>query len=225
MHLDFRSNGESLEFEADEGVELWREFCSRRVYHDDDRVMPEKLLDYVELICLPYDGILLQQNNIQEDESSISSLLSLRAPIRPVLRLWVQKVCSFSTPLEFPDETLAVEDDMDKEFDDDSDYLGDKASQFSGPTAFLQDVDSTTIIREQENYKIADLSTSSGIITGLDANLAMGLSKGKQQSNDALVVAEPGKSFTVPFWPPGRYKANEFDLAKFNGIKSIPVNS
>ncbi|KAG0280668.1 hypothetical protein BGZ95_009224 [Linnemannia exigua] len=193
-----------------EGLQLWQEFCASREYEDEDRVTPEKLLTYVDLICLPFDN--MQQDTTNRNRSYPQLVLSLQVLVRPVLQFWVQKASSFNANHTFTEESTAVEGPT---HDDSGDM--DYQSEYKPET--YRDVYNANMDGEPDDD---DDGHQSGEDTdGRESVSRLKNIKKEQDSLDALLkrAATPnpvqGTSTSASLaWTPGRYKAGEFDISK-----------
>ncbi|KAF8947294.1 hypothetical protein BGZ47_009682 [Haplosporangium gracile] len=206
---------------ASEGVLLWRKFCISRAYNDDDRVTPEKLLDYVDLICLPYDNLQQRMDIISNlDGSYPLFVLSLQALVRPVLQLWVHKGHPIDADMGFSQQTftegsIAEEEEQEGSGQDDR---GDTNYQSKTWCDMPRDADLARGLDELEDEDI-DWSRETAVVQENAPKLMF--AKGKPDSVNTLsttaTIFPVKRAFssvsasTTPAWKHGRYKADEFE--------------
>ncbi|KAG0379223.1 hypothetical protein BGX24_001271 [Mortierella sp. AD032] len=188
-----------------EGLQLWQEFCASKEYKDEDRVTPEKLLEYVDLICLPFDN--MRQDTTNRNRSYPQLVLSLQILVRPVLQLWVKRASSLNAEHTFTERT-AVEEAMDND-NGDMDYQ----SEYKPETN--QDVYNVKMDGELDDDKDGDRSDDEA-----DGRKSVSRPKPTKKEQDSLEMlskraatinpVQVTSALTSLTWILGRYKAGEF---------------
>ncbi|KAG0208176.1 hypothetical protein BGX33_006404 [Mortierella sp. NVP41] len=227
-----RPGKDSSEIEAtivSKGVHLWKEFCTSKEYQDDDRVTPEKLLEYVEIICLPYDDMQRRQDTAKQDQSYPLLVLSLQALVRPVLHLWlVQKNGLTDADMEPPeeqeqeqdhgvDERSAVEE-RELDASNDMDVMEDIRQEYEPDMPW--DADPGKAIDEHEE-SIEWLKKTAG---ELEANLGPSDIKEEEEIKVHVKLSTPPSTSATLAWTPGRYKAEEFIASTTTPIVVQPAD-
>ncbi|KAF9155447.1 hypothetical protein BG015_009823 [Linnemannia schmuckeri] len=221
---------------ASEGVLLWREFCISRAYDDDDRVTPEKLLDYVDLICLPYDNLQQRKEIISNLDGSYPLLvLSLQALVRPVLQLWVHKGHPLDADMEFSQQaftegSIAEEEEREGNGQDDR---SDTDYQSETWCDMPRDADLARGLDELEDEDI-DWSKETAVVQ--ENALKPMFAKKKPDSVNILSATattlpvkhafSSASALAAPAWKHGRYKANEFKVpTMYNNLRTVDNKS
>ncbi|KAF9091692.1 hypothetical protein BGX23_004917 [Mortierella sp. AD031] len=227
-----RPGKDSSEIEAtivSKGVHLWKEFCTSKEYQDDDWVTPEKLLEYVEIICLPYDDMQRRQDTAKQDQSYPLLVLSLQALVRPVLHLWlVQKNGLTDADMEPPeeqeqeqvhdvDERSAVEE-RELDASNDMDVMEDIRQEYEPDMPW--DADPGKAIDEHEE-SIEWLKKTAG---ELEANLGPSGIKEEEEIKVHVKLSTPPSTSATLAWTPGRYKAEEFIASTTTPIVVQPAD-
>ncbi|KAF9123489.1 hypothetical protein BGW39_008923 [Mortierella sp. 14UC] len=211
-HEEARSQIETVI--AGEGIQLWQEFCASREYEDDDQVTPEKLLEYVDLICLPYDN--MQQDATNRNRSYPQLVLSLQVLVRPVLQHWVQKAGVLKADHTFTEEKTAVDEGWEDCGLDDYglDDYGDMDYQSECEPETSRGAYTANIVDVLDDHKDGDRSRRN--VDGRESVSRLELTKKEQNSLDILskdAAANFVEGASTPLslvWTPGRYKADEF---------------
>ncbi|KAG0071560.1 hypothetical protein BGZ89_010271, partial [Linnemannia elongata] len=200
-----------------EGVLLWREFCIRRAYNDDDRVTPEKLLDYIDLICLPYDN-LQQRHDITSSMDGTYPLLvlSLQALVRPVLQLWVNKVPFHDADMEFSQHTITEgsigeEGEWERDGQNDRTEMDYQSDEWpSTPRDIdLAELDDENIDWSRETAVVQD--SALGLMFAKDEPVSVKPPSNPVTTTPTKHVPISASSIRAPTWAHGRYKADEFE--------------
>ncbi|KAF9903189.1 hypothetical protein EC991_004097 [Linnemannia zychae] len=216
------SHGETTT--ADQGVQLWQEFCARRAYEDDYKVTPEKLLEYIDLICLPYDNI--QQDATNRDQSYPQLVLSLKVLVRPVLQLWVQKASTSNADYTFTEEKTAVGEGWEHWELDNYDSMD---FQFDYEPETSRDVFTANRTDELGDHQDGDWSARN--VNGPENVSRLEPTKKEQALLDSLskhAATNPIERTSTPLslaWRPGRYKADEFETPLINDSPTIDIDT
>ncbi|KAG0307897.1 hypothetical protein BGZ97_000239 [Linnemannia gamsii] len=220
---------------ASEGMLLWREFCTSRAYNDDDRVTPEKLLDYVDLICLPYDNLQQRQGiTSNQDGSYPLQVLSLQALVRPVLQLWAHKAHPLDADMDYSEQTftegsIAQVEEWERNGQDESADMDDELENWSDMRPGVYPASETD---EPEDDNV-DWSKETAVIQ----ENALRLMFGKEMKDSVKIPSRVATTVPIkrtsnavstwkpPSWTPGRYKAAEFEAilhcAKPHAVKDM----
>ncbi|KAH7056331.1 hypothetical protein BKA57DRAFT_532000 [Linnemannia elongata] len=200
-----------------EGVLLWREFCIRRAYNDDDRVTPEKLLDYIDLICLPYDN-LQQRHDITSSLDGTYPLLvpSLQALVRPVLQLWVNKVPFHDADMEFSQHTITEgsigeEGEWERDGQNDRTEMDYQSDEWpSTPRDIdLAELEDENIDWSRETAVVQD--NALGLMFTMEEPISVKPPSNPVTTTPTKHVPISASSIRAPTWAHGRYKADEFE--------------
>lgn len=182
---------------------------------------PEKLLDYIDLICLPYDNILQKQNATSYVDGSYPLLtLSLQALVRPVLHLWVHKDHPLDADMDysehaFSEGSVAEEGDWEGNGQDDRADMDYQLENWPNMRRGIGPANETDK-PEDENV---DWSRETAVAQ--ENALRLMYAADKQDSVNIPSIATTTKpikfsptvasAWRTPSWTPGRYKANEFE--------------
>ncbi|KAF9140182.1 hypothetical protein BGX30_006922 [Mortierella sp. GBA39] len=211
---------------------LLKEFCTNRAYNDDDRVTPEKLLDYVDLVCLPYDN-LQQRHGVASnvDGAYPLSVLSLQALVRPVLQLWVHKGPLLDDVLEFSQHTytegsMAEEEEWERDGQDDR---GDMDYESEDWPSTPREVDLASGFDDELEGENIDWSRETAVVQENTLRLMFA----KEELDSVKVLSNPASApmknafisasaTTTPTWTHGRYKADEFEATTmYNNLRIV----
>ena len=194
---------------------------------------PEKLLDYVDLICLPYDN-LQQRHDIASNLDGTYPLLvlSLQALVRPVLQLWVHKVPLFDADMEFSQHThtersIAEEGEWERDGQDDR---GDMDYGSEDWPSTPRDVDLASELDDEPEDKNIDWSRGTAVVQ----ENALRLMSAKEELDAIKPPSNPvttapikhgfisASATTTPTWTHGRYKADEFEATTiYNKLRTV----
>ncbi|KAF9289175.1 hypothetical protein BGZ88_007860 [Linnemannia elongata] len=75
----------------DHGTDLWRDWCKRMAYSDNDRVTALKLKDYIDFEVMPKDREMMRKSWRLPGHPEFIAVSALEAYIRPVIRLWYEQ--------------------------------------------------------------------------------------------------------------------------------------
>ncbi|KAK3823763.1 MAG: hypothetical protein JOS17DRAFT_753298 [Linnemannia elongata] len=222
---------------TNEGMLLWREFCTKRAYNDDDRVTPEKLLDYIDLICLPYDHFR-QRHDITSNQDGAYPLLvlSLQALVRPVLQLWVQRDPFLDSDMEFSQHSY-TEGCIAEEGEWERNGQGDRVdmdSQSDDWPSTPRDFDLASGLDDDLEDENIDWSRETAVVQ----ENALRPMVTKEEPDSVIFPSNPvsttpmkhavisASATTTPTWTHGRYKADEFEAATmYNNLRTGDNNT
>lgn len=198
---------------------------------------PEKLLDYVDLICLPYDN-LQQRHGIASKMDGTYPLLvlSLQALVRPVLQLWVQKGPLIDAGMEFSQHSytegrISEEGEWERDGQDDRGEMDYQSDEWPSTP---RDVDLASGFEDELEDENIDWSRETAVVQENASRLMFAkeepdLVKASSNPHEATLMKHAfisTSATTTPTWILGRYKADEFEAtAMYNNLRTVDNNT